>query len=180
MPTTPTGLSRRELWVDARDLQRGEETSPDRLTEAQYAAVLATRGRERLAENQLVRAFSAVVRTLDPSYQLGRDFLPGDRITVADPQLGVTADAVVTAARRAVSQEGESLELTLGYSQPTLHDILKAIPHNLCAVLPSPSTSAPSSAAGCASTKTPTACGSPCETARPRWRRGTSLSAGTG
>lgn len=126
MPTqAPFGLSRRELWVDARDLQRGDESASDRLTQEEYAAVLSTRGYEKLAENQLVQAFSAVVRTLDPSYELGRDFQLGDKITVEDRRLGVTADAVVTAARYSISREGEQMELTLGYTQPTLHQILK-------------------------------------------------------
>lgn len=126
MPTqAPFGLSRRELWVDARDLQRGDESASDRLTQEEYAAVLSTRGYEKLAENQLVQAFSAVVRTLAPSYELGRDFQLGDKITVEDRRLGVTADAVVTAARYSISREGEQMELTLGYTQPTLHQILK-------------------------------------------------------
>lgn len=124
MSTPLTGLSRRELFVDARDLQSdsGGETP---LTPEEYAAVLANRGREKLAENSLVQSFEATVRTMDPTYALGRDFQLGDSITVTDRRLGVTVQAVVTAARYAVSRDGESLELTLGYSQPTLHQILK-------------------------------------------------------
>lgn len=124
MPSIPAGLSRRELYVDARDLQSSSD--PDNpLSAGEYAALLTTRGAERLAENQLVRSFSAVVRTIDPTYEYGRDFFLGDTITVTDERLGVTVDAVVQGAQRAVSSGGESLTLTLGYSAPTLHDILK-------------------------------------------------------
>lgn len=122
MPTT--GLARRELYIDARDLQ--SDSDPDHpLTQEEYAAVLATRGREKLVENQLIRSFSAVVRSYDPTYTYGEDYQLGDTITVTDERLGVSADAVVRGIQRSVSGGVESLELTLGYSQPTLADILK-------------------------------------------------------
>ncbi len=90
----------------------------------QYAGVLTTRGLEKLAENQLVRSFSAQVRTQDATYQYGRDFFLGDKITVTDERLGITVDARVMAAQYAVDSTGESLTLTLGYSQPTMYDTL--------------------------------------------------------
>lgn len=122
MPTT--GLARRELYIDARDLQ--SDSDPDRpLTQEEYTAVLTTRGREKLAENQLVRSFSAVVRSYDTTYTYGEDYQLGDTITVTDERLGVSADAVVRGIQRSVSGGVESLELTLGYGQPTLSDILK-------------------------------------------------------
>lgn len=124
MPTTPTGLYRRELFVDARDLQSQSESGGEALTPEEYAGVLTTRGLEKLAENQLVRSFSAQVRTQDATYQYGRDFFLGDKITVTDERLGITVDARVMAAQYAIGSEGESLTLTLGYSQPTLYDKL--------------------------------------------------------
>lgn len=123
MPTIPTGLSRRELYIDARDLQ-SQQQDGETLTPEQYAGVLTTRGLEKLAENQLVRSFSAQVRTQDATYQYGRDFFLGDKITVTDERLGITVDARVMAAQYAVDSTGESLTLTLGYSQPTMYDTL--------------------------------------------------------
>lgn len=124
MQNSPTGLSRRELWIDARDLQ--SDSDPDHpLTEEEYTALLTSRGLERLAENQLVKSFSAVVRTHNPTYEYGVDFQLGDVITITDERLGVSVDAVVEAVERAVSRDGESMTLTLGYALPTLHDILK-------------------------------------------------------
>ncbi len=119
-----TGLARRELYIDARDLQ--SDSDPDNpLTSEEYAAVLETRGREKMAEHQLVKSFSAVVRTLDPTYTLGEDFQLGDTITVIDRRLGVTVDAVVQGVERSVGENGESMTLTFGYGQPTVYDILK-------------------------------------------------------
>lgn len=119
-----TGLARRELWVDARDLQR--DSDPDKpLTEDEYKAILTTRGLGKLSENRLVRSFSADVRTYDPTYIYGEDFYLGDTITVTDERLGITTDAVVQGVERAVSSEGEKLVLTLGYGLPTIADRLK-------------------------------------------------------
>lgn len=122
--STPTGLSRRELFIDARDLQ--SDSDPDNALNAEeYTALLANRGRQKLAENQLVRSFAAEVRTYDPTYPYGEDFWLGDTITVADERLGITVDAVVQGVERSVSASGESMTLTLGYGQPTIFDKLK-------------------------------------------------------
>lgn len=121
---TPAGLSRRELYIDARDLQ--SDSDPDNpLTPEEYRAVLKTRGREKMAEHRLVKSFSATVRTINPTYALGEDFFLGDTITVIDDRLGVTVNAVVQGAERSASSRGEDLILTLGFAQPTTYEILK-------------------------------------------------------
>lgn len=122
MPTT--GLSRRETYIDARDLQSsGDPDNP--MTPEEYLSVLMNRGREKLAEKQLVKSFSTEVRTYNSTYLYGRDFFLGDTITVTDERLDVSADAVIQAVERSVSGGGETMTLTLGYGPPTLHDILK-------------------------------------------------------
>lgn len=122
--TTPSGLSRREIYIDARDLQ--SDGDPDKpVSPAEYAALLTTRGTEKLAENQLVRSFSVEVRAYNPTYPYGEDFSLGDTITVTDERLGVTVDAVVQGVEQSVNASGESLILTLGYEQPTIYDVLK-------------------------------------------------------
>lgn len=122
--STPTGLSRREIFIDARDLQ--SDSDPDNpLTAEEYAALLVNRGRQKLAENKLVRSFSAEVRTYDPTYPYGEDFQLGDTITVADERLGITVDAVVRGINPAVGPHGRSVTLELGYGQPTIFDKLR-------------------------------------------------------
>ncbi len=124
MAVSPSGFQRREIYIDARDLQ--SDSDPDNpLSPEEYAALLTARGRQKLAECQLVQSFSATVRTLDPTYALGADYRLGDVITVTDNRIGVTADAVVQGVERSVSEAGDEMVLTLGYSQPTLHDLLK-------------------------------------------------------
>lgn len=124
MSDTPTWPYRRETYIDARDLQ--SDSDPENpLTPEQYTALLQNRGLEKLAEHQLVRSFSAKVRTLYPTYTIGEDYKLGDTITVIDERLGVVADAVVQGVERSVSGTGEDMVLTLGYGQPAIYDILK-------------------------------------------------------
>ena len=121
---SPTWPQRRELYIDARDLQ--SDGDPDKpLTTEEYAALLTNRGREKLAEHQLVQSFAATVRDRGATYVLGEDYQLGDTITVIDDRLGVTANAVAQGVTRSVGRDGESMELTLGYGQPTIYDILK-------------------------------------------------------
>lgn len=120
----PSGFDRRELFVDARDLQSSDESGNNMTTE-EYVQLLGERGKEKLAEAQLVESFSTTVRVLDPTYQYGVDFFLGDIITVTDERLGITIDAVVEGVRRSITSQGESMELVLGFGQPTVYDILK-------------------------------------------------------
>lgn len=115
---------RREIYIDARDLQ--SDSDPDNpMTAEEYSAALATRGREKLAEHQLVQSFAATVRERNATYTLGEDYHLGDTITVIDETLGVTVGAVVQGVTRSAGRNGETMELTLGYGQPTAYDILK-------------------------------------------------------
>lgn len=123
MPT-PSGLYRREIWIDARDLQ--SDSDPENpLTPEEYSALLENRGREKLAENQLVQSFGTTVRTRNATYEYGVDFQLGDTITATDDRLFVSADAVVEGRTCAVSRKGESVEFEMGYGQPTVFDILR-------------------------------------------------------
>lgn len=121
--TTPAGIYRREIFIDARDLQSSSED--EQLTAEQYTQLLQTRGTEKLAENQLVKSFSTQVRTYNPTYEYGESFFLGDTITVTDERLGITADAVVHGVEHSISRDGENLILTLGYSLPSLSRKLK-------------------------------------------------------
>lgn len=121
----PSGIARREVFIDARDLQSNADPEHP-MTEEEYWKALRLRGEEKLADAQLVQSFSAVVRTIDPTYLYGVDFFLGDTITVADERLGIVVDAVVEGVERAVSKSGmEDLVFTFGYGLPTLSDRLR-------------------------------------------------------
>jgi hypothetical protein len=80
-----SGLDRRELFVDARDIS----SNSGEISENDYYDMLATRGAEKLAEQQIVKAFSGNIEPRT-TYQYKKDYNLGDIVTV-DNGYGVTA-----------------------------------------------------------------------------------------
>lgn len=118
-----TGFDRKELYVDARDLQSevfNEDGTSTPLTPAQYAAVLTQRGSEKLSECEIIETFEAQIRQFgDIQYEFGVDYVKGDKVTVIDEQLGVVVSARITNVEEQYDEE-YNLVLTFGYSYPTL------------------------------------------------------------
>lgn len=121
--TSLKGFKRKELYVDARDLQSevyDEDGTQHILTAAQYNAILAQRGNEKLAEHQKTETFEAQIRQFgDVQYEFGVDYQKGDKVTVVDRQLGLSVSARITSVEEDFDDE-YALVLTFGYSYPTL------------------------------------------------------------
>lgn len=117
------GFNRRELYVDARDLQSelyGDDGSVTVLTEEQYLSTLSQRGDEKLAECTVTEIFEAQIRQFgDVQYEFGKDYVKGDKVTVIDEQLGITVSARITEVEEDFDDE-YALVLTFGYSYPTV------------------------------------------------------------
>lgn len=71
-----SGLNRRELYVDARDIQ-SETASGATLSAAEYNDKLRTRGEEKLAEYETTKTFEGEMETTK-TFVYGRDFFKGD------------------------------------------------------------------------------------------------------
>lgn len=80
-----TGLNRREIFTDARDISSevidGETTK--QLTDAEYNAQLTQRGKETLAENVEVTTFEGQTETTI-MFRYGEDFFNGDIVQIAN------------------------------------------------------------------------------------------------
>lgn len=117
------GFDRKELYVDARDLQSevfNSDGTSTPLTPAEYAAALTQRGSEKLSECEIVETFEAKIRQFgDIQYEFGIDYVKGDKVTVIDEQLGVIVSARITNVEEQYDKE-YNLVLTFGYSYPTL------------------------------------------------------------
>lgn len=107
-----SGLDRREMYVDARDLQStstdaaGKET---KLTEAEYIAALQARGKEKLAEKQPERALSFEVN--NSAFVYGEHYGLGDLVTVRNyKKLGIKATCRVVAVQ--ISDKSSGREIT--------------------------------------------------------------------
>lgn len=82
---TESGLSRREIYVDARDISSNEGEIEDE----EYLYLLATRGAETLKENTIVTGFESEVEP-NMTYYYKTDYNLGDIVTV-DNGYGVVA-----------------------------------------------------------------------------------------
>ena len=122
------GLGRRELYVDARDLQSetvNEDGSTTSLTPAEYQETLINRGDNKLAEHKVTETFEAQIRVFgEVQYEFGVDYNKGDKVTVRDKQLGVVVSARITEVEEDFDDEYE-LVLTFGYSYPTIMQKVK-------------------------------------------------------
>lgn len=84
----PDSEDRRELWVDAKDIQKEEET-----TDAEYVHLLTKRGLAKLAEHRISEEFSAVSENSFFSYP--DDYDLGDTVTVSDRNYSLSVDCQI-------------------------------------------------------------------------------------
>ena len=120
-----TGISRRELFVDARDLQ-SEKEDGIAIPEAEYNSMLVERGKTSLEDYKDIESFSATLRTFGVTgYVFGVDFFLGDKVTVYDSRLKVRTNAVVTSVLTTYDEDGERMDITFGYEQPTIANKLR-------------------------------------------------------
>lgn len=71
------GLERREIYVDARDLQKEEG-----VTDSQYKLFLTQRGKEKLQEHPKINVFDC--ETIETNFKYGIDFGLGDIVTISN------------------------------------------------------------------------------------------------
>jgi hypothetical protein len=119
-----SGENRRELYVDARDLQReymeatptgqyDEKGNPvygyvtKTYTEAQYNAMLDARGMEKLAEQ--LKTFSITCDITQNNITYGTDYKLGDRIPVKLPEYGIYASARIASVTMVYEREGNKI-----------------------------------------------------------------------
>lgn len=124
---TLQGLERKELYVDARDLQMkitNDDGSETNLNDAQYEAVLRQRANEKLSERLATLEINGVIDLTSELFVFGRDYFVGDRVRITSEIFGLTKTSVITEIEE-VWDGGHSLEPTFGNPSPTIIDKLK-------------------------------------------------------
>lgn len=116
-----SGLSRNELYVDARDLQ----SEYDQITQ-EYMEELLNRGEQKLTEYAASEEYSTKLQLgSSESYRYGRDFSFGDRISLVDTQLMISMQATVSGYELTRDADGESISITLGVSPASITKIIR-------------------------------------------------------
>ena len=117
-----SGLNRRELFVDARDLQK--EVDGVILTDIQYKNTLIQRGKEKLTEYQEVKTFESNVNTRGNNiYKIDYDL--GDIVTVTDKKWGVILDTRITEIEEVYEDGKIEVNPVFGNVIPTIIDKIK-------------------------------------------------------
>lgn len=103
---------RRELYVDARDIQ-SEDEDGNIISEDEYNLLLQQRGLEKLAEYKMVES---VTSDVDPSANLvyKKDYDLGDYCEYVNSKIGITTDQIITEITETYEGGCELIEITLG------------------------------------------------------------------
>lgn len=144
-----TGLARKEIFVDARDIaEETEDEVPVLRPPAEVIDDLMNRGEQKLAEliqetfleatittpilstnierkTTMLTQFQPleyvdVDRRYNSAFTYEKDWDLGDIVTVQNKAWGVTLDARITEVRETYEPSGFKLEVTFGQSRPTL------------------------------------------------------------
>ncbi len=113
---TATGWNRRELMVDARDVQR------DNLTEEQYLSTLIQRGTEKLKEYGIVECLEAVTLP-NVNFTYKTDYDLGDIVTVDKKAWGIKMNKRITEVQEVYENGGISIVPTFGDPLPDTVDL---------------------------------------------------------
>lgn len=117
--TEPSGIDRYEVLVDARDMQREQQS------EETYKGGLRDRAKSKLAERSRVLSLSGQIVIGNKTFTLGKDFGLGDTVKLKSTLFGVSNTAMITAIQYTYDDKGEYIEPTFGRQSPTVFDVLK-------------------------------------------------------
>jgi hypothetical protein len=111
-----TGIERREIFVDATDLNIADFND--------YGAALQFRGNSVLAENSIIQAFDVVVNQFG-NLKYKTDFDIGSQITAVSKKWNVSMTARISEVEETYDRDGLSLNLTFGKPLLTLAERLR-------------------------------------------------------
>lgn len=126
---TLAGYNRKELYIDARDLQsesENESGQEEEMSDEEYTELLRSRGAVKLSENAIVQTLEANIRYYGSVYEFDVDYTLGDKVTFIDRDMGVTANAYISEVEH-VYADAYELRLTVGTGVPTLYSKIKAM-----------------------------------------------------
>ncbi|MFS0780100.1 siphovirus ReqiPepy6 Gp37-like family protein [Bacillus sp. 1P06AnD] len=121
-----TGLDRRELFVDARDLSETQTIDETEVTLSpeEYILLLKQRGLEKLLEQEEFISFDCELDVTKENTKYNRDFFLGDLITIRDDKLGIVMNSRVVEVDE-VYQDIKEVFVKVGKSIPTLPEKVK-------------------------------------------------------
>lgn len=118
------GVDRKELYVDARDLQKsGQDGKPD-MSDAEYRALLINRGNEKLGDQQRILSINGGINTRSSLYQIGRDYDVGDTVTLTSPLYALQGKFPIVSWKKTWDTTGFYIDTSFGIEANTIFQIL--------------------------------------------------------
>lgn len=125
IPSSATGRNRRELYVDARDLQKTSEGGTS-MSDEEYTDSLTQRGNNKLLEFPLYETYECSLQlTGQEGYIFGVDYNLGDTVTLTDTILKVQVQARVKEHQFSEDKDGRVDVLVFGLAVPTITSLVK-------------------------------------------------------
>lgn len=111
-----TGLARRETWVDAADISRtyNEGEGEQQYTDAEYNAMLETKGLQALSANTIAEEFSGTLDITNGNYTLNDDFRLGDLVTVQNTDIGKYMHVRIIKVTEVQDENGYTVNIEYG------------------------------------------------------------------
>lgn len=117
-----TGLQRKELYVDARDLQQKSDDGD--LSDTQYKATLTNRGKAKLSERKRILTLTGETPVTSKLFKLGEDYWLGDTVTLRSSLYNLKKESTITTIKKTYDSKGLFIEPIFGKESPTIYDIL--------------------------------------------------------
>lgn len=111
---TKSGWDRKELWIDARDIQ-SEDADGGTLTEEEYEEAIRQRANEKFVETKVNETYTATITEANKQYTYGVDYNKGDWVTVVDDELGIEIDVQITEVIKSVQGSQEIVDIGFTY-----------------------------------------------------------------
>ena len=99
-----TDVNRKELYVDARDVQKTVNNVV--MSDSDYKAALLARGMSKLSDTQKVLTLKGDFNKDIEIYEFGKDFNVGDRVTISSSEFNVSKTSLITAAKYTFDKDG--------------------------------------------------------------------------
>ena len=121
-----SGLGRRELYVDARDLQSTDTDGEEEIIipDSEYREMLRDRGLSDLAETEKIEVFNSRV-DVGSNLEYKKDFDLGDIVTATEKRWGITVDTRIEEIEEVYEEDGMSIYTVFGDEVPDIIDKIK-------------------------------------------------------
>lgn len=118
-----TGIERKELYVDAKDLQSTNDGVT--MTAEEYTQALINRGNSKLSEKQRILLLDGDIDAESTLFKLGEDYQNGDTVNVYSEKFGLSYNATLTEIEKTWDKDGYHIAPTFGKRTPTILDIIR-------------------------------------------------------